>query len=265
MSIASRSMMKRINDYKSLKNILAQDSRLIRLPAKGKAVFIGDTHGDFEATEKVFDRYFQPGYVLIFLGDYVDRGDYSRKNIDFLLGKKREAPEQVFLLMGNHEGYSLLPFAPADFWESLSLEEERSFTEVFQYLSFAAVTENGIIAVHGVPPDVKALDEIDDIELASEQWHQVTWGDFVEMPGDFLGNYRGRPVYGKDYFKRTMNKLGRTVLIRSHQPYIDPVIFNKFCLTLMTSHAYKPERIIAIADLENPTIKTVDDLEIIEV
>lgn len=265
MSIPSRLMMKNMNDYESFKNILAQDSRLIRLPAKGKAVFIGDTHGDFEATEKVFDRYFQPGYVLIFLGDYVDRGDYSRKNINFLLEKKRESPEQVFLLMGNHEGHSLLPFFPADFWESLSLEEERFFTEVFQYLSFAAVTENGIIAVHGVPPDVNALDEINDLELVSEQWHQVTWGDFVEMPGDFLGNYRGRPVYGEDYFKRTMNKFKRTVLIRSHQPCIEPVIFNKSCLTLMTSHAYKPERIIAIADLEKPTIKTVDDLEILEI
>lgn len=265
MSIVSRFTMKHMNDYESFKNTLARDSRLIRLPRQGKAVFIGDTHGDFEATEKVFDRYFQPGYVLIFLGDYVDRGDHSRKNIDFLLEKKREAPEQVFLLMGNHEGYSLLPFFPADFWESLSLEEERSFTEVFRYLSFAAVTDNGIIAVHGVPPDVNALDEIDDIELVSEQWHQVTWGDFEEMPGDFLGNYRGRPVYGEDYFKRTMNKLKRTVLIRSHQPYIEPVIFNKFCLTLMTSHAYKPERIIAIADLEKPTIKTVDDLEILEI
>jgi predicted MPP superfamily phosphohydrolase len=205
-------------NYKSFKKILAQDSRLIRLPAKGKAVFVGDTHGDFEATEIVFDRYFQPGYVLIFLGDYVDRGDYSRKNIDFLFEKKREAPEQVFLLMGNHEGYSLLPFFPADFWESLSLEEEKSFTEVCQHLSFTAITENGLIAVHGVPPDVNTLDDIDEIELVSEQWHQVAWGDFVEMSGDFLGNYRGRPVYGEDYFKRTMNQLKRTVLIRSHQP-----------------------------------------------
>jgi predicted phosphodiesterase len=252
-------------NYESFKKILAQDNRLIRLPSKGKAVFIGDTHGDFEATEIVFDRYFQPGYVLVFLGDYVDRGDYSRKNIDFLLEKKREAPEQVFLLMGNHEGYSLLPFFPADFWESLSLEEEKTFTEICEYLSFAAVTDNGLIAVHGVPPDVNTLDEIDGIELASEQWHQVTWGDFVEMSGNFLGNYRGRPVYGEDYFKRTMNQLKRTVLLRSHQAYIKSVIFDKLCLTLMTSHAYKPERIIAIADLEKPSITTVDDLEILRI
>jgi protein phosphatase len=252
-------------NYEPIKKILSQDNRLIRLPARGKAVFVGDTHGDIEATEIVFDRYFKTGYVLIFLGDYVDRGDYSRKNLDFLLEKKREAPEQVFLLMGNHEGYSLLPFFPADFWEGLSLEEERSFSEICQHLSFAVVTENGLIAVHGVPPDVKSLDDIDRIELVSEQWHQVSWGDFVEMSGGFLGMYRGRPVYGEDYFKRTMKQLKRTVLIRSHQPYIEPVIFDKLCLTLMTSRAYKPERIIAIADLEKPSIETVDDLEVLKI
>ena len=91
------------------------------------------------------------------------------------------------------------------------------------------------------------------------------WVSFVEMSGDFLGNYRGRPVYGEDYFKRTMNQLKRTVLLRSHQAYIKSVIFDKLCLTLMTSHAYKPERIIAIADLEKPSIKTVDDLEILAI
>jgi predicted phosphodiesterase len=257
--------MKRMVDEKSLKKTLSRDGRLIRLPAKGKAVFVGDTHGDFEATEKVFHSYFQSGYVLIFLGDYVDRGEYSRKNIEFLLKKKQDAPKQVFLLMGNHESYSLLPFYPADFWESLSLEEEKSFTGICQHLPFAAITENGLIAVHGVLPDVNTAEAIDHIQLVSDPWHQIAWGDFVEMPGEFLGNYRGRPVYGEDYFKRTMSILKRTVLIRAHQPYIKPVIFDKHCLTLITSHAYKPERTIAIADLEKPAIETVGDLEIIEI
>lgn len=254
-----------MEDLESVKEILAQDGRLIRLPALGKAVFVGDTHGDFDATETVFRLYFKRGYTLVFLGDYVDRGRHSRKNIEFLLKKKLEAPKQVFLLMGNHEGYSVLPFYPADFWESLSLEENKFFSEICQFLSFAAVTENGLIAVHGVPPDVNELGEIDDIQSGSEHWQQFTWGDFVEMPGNFLGNYGGRPLYGEDYFKRKMNQFRGKVLIRSHQPYIKTVIFEKHCLTLMTSHAYKPIRHIAIADLERPIIKTVDELKIVEI
>ncbi len=83
---------------RSIKDILARDNRLIRLPAKGKAVFVGDTHGDFEATETIFRLYFKPGFRLVFLGDYVDRGAESMTNIEFLLNKKAEAPEQVYLL-----------------------------------------------------------------------------------------------------------------------------------------------------------------------
>jgi len=254
-----------MENSESIKKILVKDKRLIHLPAKGKAVFVGDTHGDFEATETVFKRYFKPGYILIFLGDYVDRGDHSKKNIEFLLKRKLESPKKIFLLMGNHEAYSFLSFYPADFWESLSQEEEKSFSEICQHLSFAAVTENGLFAVHGVPPDVHSLKEINKIHIGSEQWQQITWGDFVEMPGDALGYYQGRPVYGADYFKRKMTQFSKNVLIRAHQPFIETVIFNKLCLTLMTSLAYKPIRYIAIADLEKPVIESADDLEILEI
>jgi serine/threonine-protein phosphatase 4 catalytic subunit len=254
-----------MRDLEHVKKLLSNDGRLINLPAKGKAVFVGDTHGDFEATETVFRLFFKPGYTLIFLGDYVDRGRYSRENIEFLLRKKIEAPKQVFLLMGNHEAYSAVPFFPADFWESLSLEENKYFSEIFQFLSFAVVTDNGIIGVHGIPPDVHELKEIKDIQYGSPHWHQVTWGDFVKMPGDYLGNYGGRPVYGEDYFNRKMKEFKSNVLIRAHQPHIDSVIFQKHCLTLMTSHAYKPVRLIAIADLKKKAIRTVDELELREI
>jgi predicted MPP superfamily phosphohydrolase len=259
-----------LNEYnmknlKSVQEILARDARLIRLPAKGKAVFVGDTHGDLDATKTVFSQYFKPGYTLVFLGDYVDRGPDSKDNIEFLLEKKMEAPDQVFLLMGNHEGYCSVPFSPADFWESLAPHEHKSFSDIFQFLSFAVVTENGLIAVHGVPPDVMTLEEINNIQLCSEQWHQLTWGDFLDMQGDVVNDLGDRPKFGEDYFRSAMKQLGKNVLIRSHQPRIKPVIFDKRCLTLITSYAYTFMRLIAIADMEKPIINSVDDLEIVEI
>jgi predicted phosphodiesterase len=248
-----------------IKDILARDSRLIRLPAKGKAVFVGDTHGDFEATERVFRLYYKPGFKLVFLGDYVDRGDESMTNIEFLLKKKAEAPDQVYLLAGNHEGFCSVPFSPSEFWENLSSEEYEYFSEISKFLSFAAVTDNGIIALHGAPPDVATLEEINSIQACSEHWIQLTWGDLKEEPGEFIGDLRGRPVFGEDYFKRTMKQFGANVLIRSHQPKIEPVIFEKRCITLMTSYYYTFTRTIAIVDLEKPSINSVDDLEIIEI
>ena len=249
----------------SIQDILARDNRLIRLPGKGKAVFVGDTHGDFDATTNIFRLFFKEGYILVFLGDYVDRGDEALENLEFLLKKKSEAPEQVFLLAGNHEGHCSLPFSPADFWESLAPKEYEYFSEICKLFSFAAVTQNGLFAVHGATPDLASLDEIDTVQLCSEHWMQLTWGDFIEQPGEFLGDQRGRPAYGEDYFNRTMKHLGLHVLIRSHQPNINPVIFDKRCLTLMTSHYYTFERRVAIVDLEKPSIRSVNDLEIVDI
>jgi len=254
-----------MNDIESVKKILSRESRLIQLPAKGKAVFIGDTHGDFDATQTVFRLYFKPGYILVFLGDYVDRGNESRENLDFLLKKKLEAPERLHLLAGNHEGYCKVPFSPADFWESLSEEDYAFYSVICNFFSFVATTQNGVIGVHGAPPDVMTPEDINTIEICSDRWFQLTWGDFTESAGELTGNQGGRPLFGEDYFKRTMKQLGKNVLIRSHQPRIEPVVFDKRCLTLMTSYSYTLDRRIAIVDLEKSTIHSVDDIEIVEI
>jgi hypothetical protein len=254
-----------MKDLHTIKGVLARDKRLIRLPSKGKAVFVGDTHGDFDATQSVFRLYFKPGFTLVFLGDYVDRGEEAKENIEFLLKKKEEAPEQVFLLSGNHEGYCSVPFSPADFWEGLSHEEYNYFSEICGLFPFGATTENGLFVIHGAPPDVNSLEQINDIKICDDHWLQLAWGDFDETPGEFIGSHSGRPVFGRDYFDRVMKQLGAHVLIRSHQAHIDPVIFDKRCLTLMTSYYYTLTRTIAIADLERPEITSVDDLEIVEI
>jgi hypothetical protein len=227
---------------------------------------ISDIHGCRKTFVALLDKIaFSKSDELYLLGDYVDRGPDSRENIAYLLGKKAEAPDQVFLLMGNHEGYCSIPFSPADFWESLAPDENESFSDIFQFLSFAVVAENGLIAVHGVPPDVNTLEAINAVQLCSEQWHQLTWGDFTEMKGNVDAGPDGRQKFGQDYFMNVMTRLGRSVLIRAHQARIDPVIFDKKCITLITSYAYSFTRLIAIADLEKPFINSADDIEIVEI
>ena len=99
--------------------IFAQEPKLIDLPPEGKVVFVGDTHGDLEASEQVIRHYLKKPYRIVFLGDYVDRGDESEGNIDYLLRMKIEHPEEIFLLSGNHEGHMIKELRPANFWDSL--------------------------------------------------------------------------------------------------------------------------------------------------
>jgi len=164
----------------------ASEPRLIELES-GNIVFVGDTHGDLEVTEKIIRTYRKARNKLIFLGDYVDRGPASLENINFLLEHKTRRPNSLYLLMGNHEGYAMGRFHPADFWEALDTELRQRYSEVLSRLPLAVSTANGIIALHGALPDVSRLEDIGLIRPGSAEWRQITWGDWQERAGKSLG------------------------------------------------------------------------------
>jgi serine/threonine protein phosphatase 1 len=77
----------------------------------GQCVYaIGDVHGRCDLLEKLIDQIEEDTQslpegtkrVLVFLGDYIDRGLQSKDVINFLLGERIQTFERVFL-MGNHE------------------------------------------------------------------------------------------------------------------------------------------------------------------
>ncbi|MCL0034418.1 metallophosphoesterase [Dehalococcoidia bacterium] len=242
-----------------------QEGKLIKLES-GRVVFVGDTHGDLEATRTVIARYLNPKSQIVFLGDYVDRGPKSAENLNSLLRLKLKHPDNLFLLMGNHEGQGAIAFHPADFWEGLDCKLHTQYATVLSRMPLVASTPNGIIALHGALPNVETLEDLEKIDFGGRQWQQITWGDWQEKDGGNLGNdpFTGRPQFGQGWFDEMMKRLGKNVLIRSHQPNARQVMYGRRCLTIFTSSAYReliPHRTIAIADLERE-VKTVDDLVI---
>jgi serine/threonine protein phosphatase 1 len=69
-----------------------------------KIFAVGDIHGCFRKLETLLDRLpIDPERdVLVFLGDYIDRGPESRQVISLLLDVKQKVRNAIFLL-GNHE------------------------------------------------------------------------------------------------------------------------------------------------------------------
>jgi hypothetical protein len=260
------------NSLRRIKTVLSNEQKLIEIKKAKEIIFVGDTHGDLETSQKVIKDYLparrslgeggKPGNKIVFLGDYVDRGPLSRENLDFLLETRAKNPDQIYLLQGNHEGHHILKFSPADFWESLTNEEYKLYTSIVEKFPLAVVTDD-IIALHGVLPEIKNLEEINKIEVGSKQWQQITWGDFSDKKGEYLGidPFTGRLQFGKDWFLKLMKRFDKKVLIRSHQPNAPLYMFDNKCLTIFTSSAYAQERTIAIVDSEKE-IKTVKDLEI---
>ena len=257
--------MPRMNEQALLQQageVFAKEPRLIELTDAEQVVFVGDTHGDLEASQLVVARYFQPGTALVFLGDYVDRGPHSRENLLYLLGLKVEHPKRVYLLQGNHEAWRKCPFYPADFWESLSSEQQALYAETFARLPWAIASANGVLALHGVLPAVNDMTAINSLDYGSEPWRQITWGDWQDVPGHFLGDHGGRPQFGRDYFEQQMGRFQKKVLVRGHQSNAPLFLYDDRCLTIFTSSAYAHRgRQVVIASLDQE-IRTGRDLMI---
>ena len=90
----------------SIEHIFSSEPRILKL--KSPVYVFGDFHGniaDLIAFAKLMwplGMHLTPGSFL-FLGDYVDRGQYSIEVLSYLFAQKIMLPDKVFLLRGNHE------------------------------------------------------------------------------------------------------------------------------------------------------------------
>ncbi|HZV06160.1 MAG TPA: metallophosphoesterase family protein [Gemmataceae bacterium] len=87
-----------------------RDTRTHRVPEGTRVYAIGDVHGRADLLLQLLalidsDLLTRPTAraVQVFLGDYIDRGPWSRQVIDIILERARH--HELILLKGNHESY----------------------------------------------------------------------------------------------------------------------------------------------------------------
>ena len=66
---------------------------------------VGDIHGMYDKLIKLMEKVqFNPEEdLMIFLGDYIDRGPQSLESLDYVMNLQQQYPERVVCLKGNHE------------------------------------------------------------------------------------------------------------------------------------------------------------------
>ncbi|RNF23952.1 putative serine/threonine protein phosphatase [Trypanosoma conorhini] len=130
----------------------------------------GDLHGNFldlfyflDNLISFQDLRYTP-HRFLFLGDYVDRGDFSVEVVAYLFSMKVLAPEKVLLLRGNHEdtlvsgdisGYGNTSFRAQCrnlFGHALGEELWQRASETFAYLPLTANIDGRIFCAHGGIP-----------------------------------------------------------------------------------------------------------------
>ena len=112
--------------------------RLVEVPPVGEAIIVGDIHGDLESLTHILENsnFMEKAkggenILLIFLGDYGDRGSYSPEVYYIVLKLKELFPERVVLMRGNHEGPEDLLASPHDLPFHLNRKFGASGSEVY--------------------------------------------------------------------------------------------------------------------------------------
>lgn len=211
--------------------------KLVKVKPTKKAIIVGDIHGDLESLihivkESHFLKLAENGedVLLIFLGDYGDRGVYSVEVYYVVLTLKQHFPANVLLLRGNHEGPEDILAYPHDLPVQLrtrfgneSKKAYKKLRELFQQLYLAVLVENQYILIHGGLPSRAVC--IEDLAYAHEKHpresflEEMLWSDPMENLKGVYASPRGAgKLFGEDVTEHFLKMLGVKVFIRGHEP-----------------------------------------------
>jgi serine/threonine-protein phosphatase 4 catalytic subunit len=163
----------------------------------------------------------------LFMGDFVDRGFYSVETFLLLLALKVRYPDRVTLIRGNHESRQITQvygfydecvrkYGGANVW--------RYCTEVFDYLSLAALVDGRVLGVHGgLSPTISTLDQIRVLDRKQEVPHDGAMCDLLwSDPEDGLEGWGLSPrgagyLFGADVAAQFCAANGLELVARAHQ------------------------------------------------
>lgn len=289
--ISREDVPKLVSLLKNANEILKEELNYQILRSDKPIVFVGDTHGDIETTEKVMKKFLKT-HLLVFLGDYVDRAPIpsgSIKNMYCVLENKIKYPGNVVMLRGNHEFEEIFQYYGFTYeLEQIDTPDKilsYHFKEVFSNLPYVATTENGLIGLHGGIPNISSADEIISISKGIHDYKdntivlQTVWNDNVCNSREDLGvegfnggNRSGDErflLYGEPYFSKKMNILEKKILVRGHHPDAKGYSLDDRILTVFTSQGYADDGnlkgvYVAVLDPQK-NINTAKDLKIEEI
>jgi Calcineurin-like phosphoesterase len=211
--------------------------RLVKINPTGEALVIGDLHGDLESLVDILkgSKFLQKmdqsdDALLIFLGDYGDRGLFSAEVYYTVLSLKLLFPEKVVLMRGNHEGPRDLLAHPHDLPEQFQNRFGETWNEaysetrrLFECMHNAAIVEERYLLIHGGLPQKAST--IEDLAYAHAKHpkqpllEEMLWNDPSEIIEEACASPRGAgKLFGENITNSALEKLNVKVLIRGHEP-----------------------------------------------
>lgn len=196
-----------------------------------RIIAIGDIHGCLHALITLIEQIdLRPDDQLVFLGDFIDRGEHSKEVIDYLLALQQRY--SCFFMMGNHELMYLdyLKTGNSKIWyangglatlKSYKSQHGRDFPkehlEFFRECQYFIETENYFFAHGGLDPELSVKDNLRYYKPEDFCWQQV---------------------HMRQSFIETNNYKWEKTVVCAHTPQSSPVMLNKL-IAIDTGCVYK--------------------------
>jgi serine/threonine-protein phosphatase 2B catalytic subunit len=171
----------------------------------------------------------------LFLGDYVDRGEFGIEVMAYLLALKLKYPTEVYMLRGNHETEEMTQMFNfrTQALDRFDIEIYKDFLELFQALPIAAICNGKLLCVHGGisqrVTNVKTINKVDRFREPPEQGilTDLLWADPFDKPKD---------AQSKDYAKNDVRNISVVFGLRPAKELLK----KEKLLSIVRAHQVKP-------------------------
>lgn len=191
---------------------------------------VGDLHGNIRDLIRMLRQinFFESEAQILFLGDYVDRGDFSIEVITLLFSLICQYPNRIFLLRGNHEFSSInMTYGFKEQMHQLFKNDNlwTKFNTVFDFLPIAAILDKTTLCVHGgISRHLHGINQIENFERPITTFQDNTlladlmWSDPSQSITYFQESERGYGCnFGQDAVFEFCRNHQMDKIIRAHQ------------------------------------------------
>ncbi|OHT08914.1 Ser/Thr protein phosphatase [Tritrichomonas foetus] len=232
-----------------VQQIFHSESVLLELPHN--FIIIGDLHGHILDLFRILKIYgFPPSQNYLFLGDIVDRGEFSTETIILIFLLKVLFPTNVYLIRGNHEFPEMMQhcgFSKELMTVFKNSSVEGHFMSAFSFIPLSALIDRKILCVHGgIGPrmqNVSCLKRINRPIFAfdGEPLSSALWSDPLENFSGFKVSQRGSGfLFGRDVLQNFLKNNKLDLLVRAHECVMKGCLqmLNNKCLTVFSASYY---------------------------
>jgi len=217
-------------------DILKKEQNVLSI--NGSVTVCGDIHGQYYDLLKLFDVGGSPtSTIYLFLGDYVDRGQFGIECTLYLLCHKILYPDNFFLLRGNHECRHLTAYF--NFKEECLFKYDENIynlvMDTFDALPLSAVVNNRFMCCHGgLSPEIKEVSQIAEIDRFREPpsngaMCDILWSDPIEDESEDSREITFTPnttrgcsfFFGFAAVKAFLEKNKLLSILRAHEAQLD--------------------------------------------